>query len=73
MILGVDFWVEKWLKNSFKKKNYLAKNRYSLSLIHYSVVHDAKDTIPYTTFMHIKRPSHALLEKNTVRVSTQID
>ena len=30
------------------------------------VVHDPKCTIPYTTFMHIKRPSRALVEKNTM-------
>ena len=30
------------------------------------VVHDSKCTIPYTTFIHIKRPSRALVEKNTM-------
>ena len=31
-----------------------------------NVVHDGKCTIPYITFMYIKRPSHALVHKNSV-------
>ena len=35
------------------------------------VVHITKCMIPCTTFMHIKRLSHALVEKNTVRTQKE--